>query len=172
MSAARFREEQDFHFVVYIVMLVVFGGIIAAAVVAFRHPEEADKAAEAWWVLLLAGLGFLVATNVFRLRTVVRDDELYVRFGYFFPMYWKRIPLSDVRDVRAVEYRPLRDAGGWGIRFGRFESEKCRFLNARGNRGVLVQTTGKRWIIGSQKPEALCAALQEALAKRGAENAG
>jgi hypothetical protein len=58
----------------------------------------------------------------------------------------------------------LRDAGAWGVRFGRFEGASCRHYNARGNRGVFLETSKRRYIIGSQNPERLHDALVRALA--------
>lgn len=104
----------------------------------------------------------LFLINVLELRTFVTSDEVYVRFGTWAPLIWKHIPLADIRDLRAVRYRPLRDAGGWGLRFGRFEGRPCRFYNARGNQGVLIDTPKRRYIIGSQAPERLAAAIAEA----------
>jgi hypothetical protein len=103
---------------------------------------------------------YLVSANVLFMRTTIDRHELMVQFGYCFPMYRKRIPLETILRARVVEYRPVRNAGGWGIRFGHFEKERCRFLNCRGNRGVLLETPRLRWIIGSQQPERLLSALK------------
>ena len=100
------------------------------------------------------------------MRTRVDGHELVVQFGYCFPIYRKRIPLQEIRRARVVEYRPIRD-GGWGIRFGRFEQERCRFLNCRGNRGVLLETARLRCIVGSQQPERLLAAVKPGAAPSG-----
>jgi hypothetical protein len=109
----------------------------------------------------------LIAVNVLFMRTRVDGHELVVQFGYCFPIYRKRIPLQEIRRARVVEYRPIRDAGGWGIRFGRFEQERCRFLNCRGNRGVLLETARLRCIVGSQQPERLLAAVKPGAAPSG-----
>ncbi len=56
-----------------------------------------------------------------------------------------------------MTYRPIADYGFWGIRAGR---DGERALIARGNRGVRLELTdGTRLLIGSQRPEALAAAL-------------
>jgi hypothetical protein len=79
-----------------------------------------------------------------------------VRFGF---LYRTSIPIADVRRAEAVEYRPISEYGGWGIRgFG-----KKRALNTRGNRGVLLtKTDGSTLLIGSQKPRELLDALAKA----------
>jgi hypothetical protein len=94
--------------------------------------------------------------NLLYLRTVVDAAALTVTFGYLFPLYRRRIPLTEILRAEAVTYSPLGEYGGWGIR-GMGENTA---LNARGNRGVrLTLADGRRVLIGSQRPEALAAAL-------------
>ena len=63
--------------------------------------------------------------------------------------------------IEVVTYRPIADFGCWGISFGR---DGERALIARGNRGVrLVLNDGTKLLIGSQRPEALARALEQAL---------
>jgi hypothetical protein len=163
MKGFVFEERQGFHWFAYAAVGAAIIGSLVASLIAFMTPGETEKLSEAWWLPLVIGLAFVAGINVFHMRTTVRSEQITVQFGYFFPMYRKRIPFDTVQKTRVVEYRPLRDAGGWGIRFGRFEKEPCRFLNCRGNRGVYVETEKRRYIIGSQKPEALRAALAKAV---------
>ena len=110
------------------------------------------------WIYAIAVLviAILAAVATLRQTTTVSTDAVTVRFGV---LYRTRIPLSDVRQAEAIEYRPIKDYGGWGIRgFGR-----KRALNARGNRGVLLtRADGSTVLIGSQKPRELLGALSQA----------
>lgn len=153
MDTIRFEERQHFHWFAYAAVVLVLIGALAAAAVAFMQAGETQKLADAWWIPLLIVLGVVPALNVCQMRTTITDTQLVVQFGYLFPMYRKRIPLVAINSSRMVEYRPFRDAGGWGIRFGRFEKQSCRFLNSHGNRGVLAEADDRRHIIGSQHPE-------------------
>jgi hypothetical protein len=101
-------------------------------------------------------VAILAAVATMRQTTRVTPDAVTVRFGI---LYKTRIPIADVRQAEAVQYRPVRDYGGWGIRgFGR-----KRALNTRGNRGVLLtKADGSTILIGSQKPRELLAALSNA----------
>src|SRR5262249_5098829 len=102
----------------------------------------------------LAGLLFVFGV---RLVTEVRDGALFVRLA---PLPFRRIPLEAIRSAEVVTYRPLRDYGGWGIRYG----WNGTAYTAQGNRGVqLVLANGRRVLIGSQTPEALHEALQRDL---------
>ena len=73
---------------------------------------------------------------------------------------------DEVRTVRTRwrKYRdvsPLRDFGGWGIRYG--GDRIC--INASGSKGVefTIRDAKRKYIIGSDDPEALVRAVQLAL---------
>jgi len=110
------------------------------------------------WIYAISILviAILAAVATLRQTTTVTADSVTVRFGLF---YKTRIPLAEIRQAEAVEYRPIADYGGWGIRgFGR-----KRALNTRGNRGVLLtRADGSTLLIGSQKPRELLQAFSQA----------
>lgn len=68
----------------------------------------------------------------------------------------RRIPLSQIRSAKPVEYNPL-DYGGYGIRSG---PVGLAYI-ADGNRGVQVELSdGRKLLIGSQREEELARAIQ------------
>ena len=137
-DTARFSETQSFAPFVYGIM-----GLSALTAVGVGL---------AWPLLLVA-----LTLNLLCLRTTLTDQELVITFGALFPLYRRRIALTDIASAEAVTYSPIADYGGWGIK-GRPGNSA---LNARGNRGVrLTLCNGKKLMIGSQKPEALAALLQ------------
>jgi hypothetical protein len=102
-----------------------------------------------------------------RLLTTVSSRTLRISFGYL-GLIKKDIPLADIREARVVEYRPIRQFGGWGIRSGKFEGKKTGCYSMKGNRGVLISlerdvrvciTKTNRVIVGSATPERLKASL-------------
>lgn len=94
-------------------------------------------------------LGFLL-----NLETRIEEGVLSVRLT---PFPARRIALSDVTRAEVRTYRPIREYGGWGIRWGR----DGMAYNARGNRGVQLELKdGRRVLIGSQEPERLLAAMR------------
>jgi hypothetical protein len=101
-------------------------------------------------VLLLGALLSL------RLTTTVRPDAISVRYGF---LYRTRVPLAEITLAEAVQYAPVREYGGWGIR----GSRRRRALNARGNQGVLLtRSDGSTLLVGTQHPRELLAALSRA----------
>jgi hypothetical protein len=64
-----------------------------------------------------------------------------------------------VKSHEVITYSPLRDYGGWGIRYG----SKGKAYNVSGNRGVRLElSNGKRLLFGSQRPEELSEAVAAA----------
>ncbi len=167
-----YEENQTFALWVYALTAIAIGGSIVMIALSApgvfelpeQHAERSDERIPPVFGILHVVLlvVFLVVMDMLYLRVSVSRDEVRASLGCLFPLFRKRIPLSNISLVRAVRYRPLRDAGGWGIRFGRFEGARCRFYNARGDEGVLIETSEVRCIIGSQDPERLCQAIEDA----------
>lgn len=110
-----------------------------------------------WTVaLLLAVIALVGAVLSLRLTTTVTSDALSVKYGF---LYKTRVPLTEIALAEAVEYAPLREYGGWGVRGTR----RRRALNARGNQGVLLtRADGTTLLVGSQRPRELLDALARA----------
>jgi hypothetical protein len=71
-----------------------------------------------------------------------------------------RLNRADLQSVHVENFNPLADFGGWGIRYAR---GTWGYI-FRGHRGVRVETRkGKRYLISSDEPEKLAAALQTAV---------
>jgi len=103
----------------------------------------------------VVGLDLAIVWLFYRLKLVteVRDDGVYVRF---FPLRAKLIPFRDITRCEARTYHPLREYGGWGIRYGR----NGKAYNVSGNQGVQLEFIKDRpLLIGSQQPAALAEAI-------------
>jgi len=158
-----FREEQHFAPWVYVILVFTAVAALTGPLVAAWLAHDPSATIPVLLVELFAGVVVLLPLNLLLMVTEVRDRELVVAFGRWFTMYRKRVPVHDITESRPVYYRPIRDAGGWGIRWGRFEGKRCTFLNVRGDRGVfLVYGSDKRLVVGSQEPERLADALNKA----------
>jgi hypothetical protein len=105
---------------------------------------------------VMAG-GFWVLLG--QLHVQVKRSELVVGFGYV-PFIRKRIPFAEISSIEPVEYRPIREFGGWGIRFGR---NGKRAWTIRGNRAVRLELRdGRIFYVGSEKPERLAERIRAA----------
>lgn len=109
-------------------------------------------------VELVAGCSFLLLYS--GLRVLVTRDRILVRLGVF-GIRLLSLNLADITDVRLHSFSPLRDFGGYGIRFNR----EMRAYFFRGNAGVKVTVSGgKKFLIGSDHPSRLLAVIRAAKA--------
>lgn len=158
-TTTEFREVQTFRQPWLLAVLAATAApmwLIAAQQLILREPVGERPAPDSAVFLLWAvfGVGFPLFFSYLGLITEVRGDELRLRFR---PLPARRIPWSSISSAEAITYRPLRDFGGWGIRYGRGGR---RAYNVSGNRGVeLTLTDGKRIVIGSRRPDELQAAI-------------
>lgn len=74
-----------------------------------------------------------------------------------FPFPGRRIAYEDIQNVEVVQYRPIRDYGGWGLRWSRTGTA----YTVSGNIGVRVELrNGKHVLIGTTTPAALREAIR------------
>jgi hypothetical protein len=121
-----------------------------------NHPAPDIVTVMLW---LLFGFGLPLFAYYTRLITDVHADGVHLRF---FPLYSRTIALDDIVAYQARQYSPIREYGGWGIRYGE-----------RGNRAFIVGGTGgveleladkTRVLIGSQRSEEFASAISAAKA--------
>lgn len=102
-------------------------------------------------------LAFLILFFSFNLKTIVKEDGIYVRFFPFHLKYrhfkWDSISKCYVRD-----YKPIAEYGGWGLRgFG-----SNRALNVSGKIGLQLEfSNGNKLLIGTSKGHELKKVLAE-----------
>jgi hypothetical protein len=165
-AAALFHEEQYFDWRVY----ALLGAVEVAACLGLLwwtyRAEPAAFLARAWsleFALLIgAGLGlpWLLTVFVLHMTTEATPDVLTVWYGWV-PIYRRSVQIVDIRSCAVVEFRPIADHGGWGVRAGR---DGERVLTARGDRGVrLLLADGGRLLIGSQRADELAEVLTRSL---------
>lgn len=147
------------------IMLVVAGttllmwwGFVQQIVlgVTFGSNPAPDAVLIMFWIAF--GIGLPLTWISARLVIEVDGDHLLIRY---LPFMTRAIPLADIAGYGVRTYAPLREYGGWGIRFGRHGK---RAYNVRGDRGVdVILLTGERILIGSQCPSDLAQALDARL---------
>jgi hypothetical protein len=101
------------------IMLLVFGyGLFRQAVLGQpwgSSPMPTDALALATCVPTVVLLCFAWLFYAVKLITEVRRDGLYIRF---WPLAWRRIGYDQIIECEARVYHPIREYGGWGIRWG------------------------------------------------------
>jgi hypothetical protein len=151
-----YHEVQQFR-QIWIVLIVAFLAAIAwytfAVQIILGEPFGTNPAPDIVVLIILAifGIAFPLWFFVMKLEIQVTGTALRFRMYPLHPS-WKEVPFETVSNVMAVVYRPLREYGGWGIRFGR----KGMAYNVSGDRGVQVTLkSGKSFLLGSLRAEDL-----------------
>lgn len=117
----------------------------------WRHPALTNG--ELLFQTSLLVLVYLRLLTV-RLVTELRAGELLVGLRGLWRK--RRISMDRVRKARVVQYDPVNDFGGYGMRSGRLGQAYI----ARGNRGVELEfEDGRKILIGSQMPDQLAKAI-------------
>ena len=97
-------------------------------------------------IFLLSGVLFPVVILTAHLKLDVRPEALVYRF-FPFHLHDRTILWKDIIRIQKVTYRPLRDFGGWGVRYGR----RGKAYSVSGDQGVLlVLDEGRELLIGSK----------------------
>jgi len=129
---------------------VITGGILLA--VGYGLPPKDQIILLSLWVCFGLVLPLLLLT--WRLKIEVTPTHL--RAGFAGLRKW-RIPLDEVELAESVRVEPIRDLGGWGIRFNR---RFGKILNVAGDRAVVVTLVdGEKRTLGTQQPEELVGAV-------------
>jgi hypothetical protein len=160
---AYFREEQRFKQAwLWLIILVPvaccwFGAYVQLIL---KKPFGNNPAPD--WLLTILWVVFGIFLPLFfysvKLETEVRRDGIFLRF-YPFHIKYRMMPFEEITSYEVVKYSPFREYGGWGIRYGK----SGKAYNVSGNRGVqLALKSGRRILLGSQKPEQLAEAIRSA----------
>jgi hypothetical protein len=111
-----------------------------------------------WGGLAVVGAVAILLYSL-RLQTEVRADGIYLKM---WPLHrsFRRISWSEIERYESKQYSPLREFGGWGIRW---TPGKLAY-NVSGDRGIWIErTNGRTVLVGSQHPEEFLRAIDEAI---------
>lgn len=131
----------------------VYWGSIGGCCLLLLQGYDTDLALPAR--LLITALVLAVAFGLERvikgLTVLVQQTRLYLYLGSV-PLIKRTVPYDEILELESVEYRPLLDFGGWGVR----GMHHRKAWTARGNRAVLLTLTDNRELyVGSDHPQRL-----------------
>jgi hypothetical protein len=161
-----YREQQKFglwlRWLVYLSMGLT--ALLSVFTLKKAYAREGSQETSEIVLAVIVGIGVpLIIAALFlllKLETEVRPDGIYVRY-FPFHIHFKRFAPEDLSECYARRYKPILEYGGWGIRYS---LRNGKAYNVSGNQGVqLVFSSGKRLLIGSQKPDELEAAIRTIL---------
>ena len=111
-------------------------------------------------------IGMILILNIlflsFTLTTRIEADSLSYRFFPF--TRWRTFRFEEIEAMELREYNGLWEYGGWGIKWN---GDSWSYTTG-GKWGILVKTRGKKFLIGTHKPEEAKQAIAQFLAFKSA----
>lgn len=108
-------------------------------------------------ILLFSIVMTLWLTN---LKLTTRLDRRGLSINYW-PLARRNLPLEKIASWQAMDYHPIRDYGGWGVRYSL--TQRHWVYSVKGHRGVLLELSdGKKLMLGSGRADELAQAIAEA----------
>ena len=163
-----FTETQRFRqwWMWLVLALPAFFGWLAFVVQILLGREFGNQPAPDWVVILIWAFGaLLLPWFILRLSLetrVVAGEGVDLRF---WPFRGRTFPFESIESATPGTYRPIREFGGWGVRWG---GKGKRAYNVSGNERVeVILTDGTAWTIGTARPDELALAIQSGLSRRG-----
>ena len=106
---------------------------------------------------VLIGFTLPVIFYLLQLRIKVNSEGLHYQF-FPFHLKYHTIKTEEIVKVETLQYKPIAEYGGWGIRYG----FKGKAYNTTGNLGVKVHLkNGRNILFGSQKHKDLAKAIKQ-----------
>jgi hypothetical protein len=137
------------------VVLRVDGALELPAVLSSLVPVIIGTALAAWFYIM-------------RLDINVDMTGVSAEFKYVF--FKRHIGFDEIETAFARTYSPMKEFGGWGVRFSK---KNGTVVNVSGNEGVqLVLRDGKKLLLGSRRAQELEAAIKANLSRPATPPAG
>lgn len=150
---AKFDESQKFNkWWMYLLFSLPFI-IVSVSYVLVQYniiePKGGDKSPrEVIFIIIFSMLFFIWGISI-RLKTTINEHGITACF-IGIPFCKKHFKWDDIQSAAVIEYAPLLDYGGWGVKLG----PKGWCYNVSGKIGIkLLQTNGKPFLIGTQQKE-------------------
>ena len=162
MTKVIFQETQRFR-QIWIWALIL--GISGFSVSSLFLLEDKDPLS---FVDLAFPIGMILLLNVlflsFTLSTRIEADSLSYRFFPF--TRWRTFRFEEIEALDLIEYNGLWEYGGWGIKWN---GDTWSYTTG-GKWGIIIKTTNKKFLLGTQKPEEVRQVINEFKARKSAQN--
>lgn len=153
-----FLEVQYFRSnkVIYFAYLAL---LVAVLAIFFEIQKLKERVIKPYPLFIVLFFVFFILLLILSIKLKIEVNLFELNFSIFpFFIRPKRYKFSEIEKAEEITYHPLRDFGGWGIRYGKGMWAYTAF----GNRGVLILLkNGKRFLLGSQKPEELARSINK-----------
>lgn len=159
MTNLIFKEEQSYRgtWLMYLILMLEIPMISLVSFLIWRSEPDKSRA------ILIIGTFLGVLSLVFfflmsiTLKTRIDPDGVKFRFSPFINN-WKTFRKEEIQSIEVVEYSPISDFGGWGLKGNR----STKAYSVLGDQGLLLDIGQKKKVmIGTQKPKELRSYIEE-----------
>lgn len=110
--------------------------------------------------VFLASASIALSLWLLTLQLEIETAADALRLRYRFLWFPKQIDYGAIERAEAIEYRPLRGYGGWGIRRGKYDGHAEWAWTVTGSEGVRLHfKDGETFLLGSRRAGELAAAV-------------
>lgn len=166
-----FKEEQYFSNPwFWVFLIIVFTGSIVPIVVAFyselvlgkpfgENPDSLDSMMITLSILVFVYILVVFFFRKMKLVTEVRSEGIFYRYPPFI-LKERKFDLNEIERFEIRKYKPVKDYGGWGIRYG--WGKAGRALTVSGKEGLqLYLKDGKKVLFGTHRADAMLRAVNK-----------
>ena len=162
MTAVIFQETQRFRQIWIWALILGISGFSISSLFLLE-----DKAPLTFGDLAFP-IGMVLLLNVlflgFKLSSQIDGDSLSYRFFPF--TRWRTFRFEEIETLELVEYNGLWEYGGWGIKWN---GDTWSYTTG-GKWGIIVKTSDKKFLLGTQQPEQVRQVIAEFKARNSAQN--
>jgi hypothetical protein len=151
MKELIFKEKQKFTQKWLWLILIILPLLITIS------PIDLSSDPKLSYLIILMSLSPMILFYFIELRVMLSNKGLQYQF---FPFHLKSytIKLDEITSFEELTYSPIKDYGGWGIRYW----FKGKAYNVSGNKGVKIYLkNGKNILFGSKKSNELALVLEQ-----------
>ena len=139
-----FKERQRF---THPILFLSVAMILLTPLVVYFFSKDTKLFQENFLASILTSLVFFSVAYFVQLETKIDESGIHYRFIPF-QRKFTSISKDEIQSVFVRTYKPIREYGGWGLRYS-FRNGKA--INVKGKEGIqLVLKNGKKILIGTQ----------------------
>lgn len=145
MTKVIFQEIQRFRQIWIWTLLLGITGVSLGSLFFFERDVPLNIGNLAFPV----GMLLLLISIFLKLTLATRITENSLSYRYFPFTRWRTFRFEEIKALDLVEYNGLWEYGGWGIKWN---GDTWSYTTG-GKWGIMVKTTDKKFLLGTQKPE-------------------
>ncbi len=162
MTAVTFQETQRFRQIWIWALILGISGFSISSLFLLENKAPLTFGDLAFPIGMILILNILFLS--FTLTTRIEANALSYRFFPF--TRWRTFRFEEIEALELVEYNGLWEYGGWGIKWN---GDTWSYTTG-GKWGVIVKTTDKKFLLGTQQPEQIRQVIAEFKARNSAQN--